>query len=131
DSLSDINPSLLAAADKNGVYYSSSYFDLLPDSGLRVEALLRVPSRSEFAEYRKKGGKPVETGLVKQVFYIEPSQKAAVIPDDTPVISDIGVFERIASGVSSGIYQPGNLVYEVDEKTLPKAPQFLMLMKAV
>jgi hypothetical protein len=130
DGIASVNQSMLADADSRGEHFSATYVDLLPDSGLVVDAVLRVPGAKEFAAHKKQGRGPVETEHTRRVYYVEPSQKAAVIPDNTPVIDDIGVFERVASGISSGIYQPSNLVYEVKEKTLPEKEQFVLLMRA-
>ncbi len=129
--ISEISAGLLADAESNARYYAASYADLIPDNGLCITAVLRVPTRAEFKSYREKNGKPAAGGaVIKRLHIVEPSLKAAVVKPGTPVIDDIAVFERIMSGVSNGIYQPGNAVYSITADKLDDKEQFLFLMKA-
>lgn len=131
----NINPVILKNIDQSGKIYNTSYVDLLPDNSREVFAILRIPTKKEYAKYKSKS-KSKKTNndnyqILNKIFYVSPSLKACNIKPGVRVIDDIDIFRQIISKISSDIYIPGNMSIEFNEELLPDDEQFLLLEKPV
>ncbi len=130
EDINDLNPGILSSMDKTADFFSGTFIDLLPDSSKKVSAILRVPTKQEYLKYKKETKKNTAPETVtNMVYFIEPSQKAAEIPESAKVIDDIGIFEHIMSRMATGIYIPGNTPFNMDPELLGDKEEFLLLMQ--
>ncbi|MBP7792576.1 MAG: hypothetical protein KA120_05880 [Candidatus Goldbacteria bacterium] len=131
NNLTMLNNCLMSEFDNKGQCYDGTMIDLLPDNSKEVIAVIKVPTQKEYRKLKKQSKDLAHNAILDKPFYIEPSYKAAFIPDDVEIIEDVSVFEHIVTRMAGGIYIPDNTHFQFKEEILGSKNEYLLLMKPV